>query len=299
MRSPRYTVLIANRSTGAVRRFTFVRLPVVLSALAVLSVPTLVGMGARWAGKSEVDGLKLANASLRVENENFRAMTGELATQVSSLQSAIDDLSQQAELDPSTRRAMDQLSAIRSRARGGRLTGNPLLVANRPSPQTPETTFSAIKDLLGVLSDRLTTVRKGVEGRQELAAALPNLWPLTSGWLASNYGSRKDPITGEVDFHAGLDISADRGTAVFATADGTVESAAYNGDYGNCIEVGHGYGIVTRFGHLSKDAVRAGQEIKLGDVIGYVGATGRTTGSHLHYEILFNGQPINPLKFLD
>lgn len=295
MRSPRYTVLIANRHTGTVRRFTLVRLPVVLSALALLSVPTLVGLGARWAGKSELEGLKLANETLRLENENYRAMTSELATQVSSLQSAIDDLSRQTELDPATRHALDRLPAsIKSRAMGGTLAGTPLPSAR----QTPETTFGALKDLLGVLSDRLTTVRRGVEGRQALVAALPNLWPLTSGWLTSNYGSRRDPLTGEADFHAGLDISADRGTPVHATGDGVVELSTYNGDYGNCIEVSHGYGIVTRYGHLSRYAVRAGQKIKRGDVIGYVGATGRTTGPHLHYEILINGQPINPRKFL-
>jgi murein DD-endopeptidase MepM/ murein hydrolase activator NlpD len=77
-----------------------------------------------------------------------------------------------------------------------------------------------------------------------------------------------------------------------------VQLAAYDGNYGNCIEIAHGYGIATRFGHLSGYAVRAGQRIKRGDIIGYVGATGRTTGPHLHYEILLNGQPINPLKFL-
>src|SRR4051812_22211998 len=109
MRSPRYTVLVANRSTGAVRRFSFVRLPVVLSVLvlfAVLSVPPLVGMGARWAGKGESASLRQANETLRLENENYRAMTGELATQVSSLQNAIDDLSKQAELDPATKKAL-------------------------------------------------------------------------------------------------------------------------------------------------------------------------------------------------
>ncbi len=295
MRSPRYSVLLANRHTGAVRRFSFVRLPAVVGAVIVLTVPTLVGLGAHWARKAEIEYLRSANETLRVENENYRGMTTELATQVSSLQSAIDDLSQQAELDPAARQAMARLPAsIRSRAMGGGISGSPLAVRR----ESPESTFGVLKDLLGVLEDRLTTVRKGVEGRQALAAALPSLWPLSSGWLTSNYGSRKDPLTGEADFHAGLDISADRGVPVHATADGTVQLASYSGNYGNCIEVAHGFGIATRFGHLSSYAVRVGQRIKRGDVIGYVGATGRTTGPHLHYEILLNGQPINPLKFL-
>jgi len=295
MRSPRYTVLLANRKTGAVRRFTFVRLPAIASVLAVLALPTLIGLGARWAGKADLDNLREANDSLRLENENYRAMTGELATQVSSLQDAIDDLSRETALEPVTRQALDRLPAsIRSRAMGGGFAATPLA----STKESPESTFGALKDLLGALEDRLTTVRKGVEGRQALVAALPRLWPLTTGWLTSNFGDRTDPITGGAERHTGLDISAKRGTAVFATADGTVQLASFDGSYGNCVELSHGYGIATRYGHLSKFAVQVGQQIKRGDVIGYVGATGRTTGAHLHYEILLNNKPINPLQFL-
>ncbi len=85
---------------------------------------------------------------------------------------------------------------------------------------------------------------------------------------------------------------------MYATADGTVESASYSGDYGNLIVLKHGFGLTTRYGHLSGFAVKAGQPVKRGDVIGYVGATGRATGPHLHYEILTNGQLMNPLQLL-
>jgi murein DD-endopeptidase MepM/ murein hydrolase activator NlpD len=298
MSSPRYTVLIANRATGAIRRFSFVRRPVILSALltiVLVVVPTLVAVGARNAARAEMAALRASNDNLRIENENYRAVTGELATQVESLQNAIDDLSREAQLDPAAKRAMDRLPAsIRARAIGGAISAVPLASA----AQSPENTFGVLKDLLGVLEDRLTTVRKGLAGRQALAAALPSLWPLTSGWLTSNFGSRTNPLTGESETHSGLDIAAPRGTPVHATADGVVQLASYNGSYGNCIEVSHGYGIATRFGHLSSYAVRVGQRVSRGTVIGYVGATGRTTGPHLHYEILLNGQPINPLKFI-
>jgi len=297
MNSPRYTILIANRNSGAVRRFTFVRRPLLLAVIAAVTVPTLVGLGSYWARKAELAGLRMENDGLRVENENYRAATGELASQISSLQDAIADLSQQAELDPATRRAMEQLPAlIKSRAMGG--TSTPDLRTPAPSvTQSPEGTFGILKDLLGVMEGQLTSAREGVERRQALAAAAPSLWPL-NGWLTSNFGSRRDPIDGSSEYHAGLDISADRGTPVHATADGTVRLAAYNGNYGNCIEVEHGFGISTRFGHLSGYAVRPGQHIKRGQVIGYVGATGRTTGYHLHYEILLNGQQVNPLRYL-
>jgi murein DD-endopeptidase MepM/ murein hydrolase activator NlpD len=85
---------------------------------------------------------------------------------------------------------------------------------------------------------------------------------------------------------------------VYATADGTVESAGYSGDYGNLIVLRHAFGLSTRYGHLSRFEVNAGQQVKRGDVIGYVGATGRATGAHLHYEILANGRLLNPLQLL-
>ena len=294
MRLSKYTVLIANRNTGSVRRFTLARLPVVVIAVVLFSIPTLVGLGARWAGRGEVDALTFTNDTLRVENENYRLMTTELSTQVSSLQNAIDDLSAQAELDPATRQAMTRLPpSIRSRAMGG---GEFLKTPLQSTPST-ENTFGMLKDLLGTLEDRLTNVRRGVEGRQQLAAAVPNLWP-TSGWLTSLYGNRKDPLTGERDFHSGLDISANRGTPVHATADGAVQLVGFNGAYGMSIEVDHGYGITTRYGHLSRYKSGVGDKVKRGDVIGYVGSTGRTTGPHLHYEILMNGKPQDPGRFV-
>jgi murein DD-endopeptidase MepM/ murein hydrolase activator NlpD len=297
MNSPRYTILIANRNSGAVRRFTFVRRPILLAIIALVTVPTLVGAGSYWAHKAELDSLRTENDGLRVENDNYRATTGELATQISSLQEAIADLSQQAELDPATRRAMEQLPAlIKSRAMGG-TTGTDPAVAAPELTRSPEGTFGILHDLLGVLEGQLTTARQGVERRQALAAAAPSLWPL-NGWLTSDFGKRRDPIDGSSEYHAGLDISADRGTPVHATADGTVRLAAYNGNYGNCIELENGFGIATRFGHLSGYAVRPGQRVKRGQVIGYVGATGRTTGYHLHYEILLNGQQVDPLRYL-
>jgi murein DD-endopeptidase MepM/ murein hydrolase activator NlpD len=295
MRSPRYTILLANRQSGAVRRFTFVRRPVLVGMVVLITLPTLVGLGAYWANKTELEYLRSTNQSLQTENDSYRAATGELADQISALQTAITDLSQQAELDPAARQAIERLPAvIKSRAMGG---GTTSVTPDPADADSPENTFGILKDLLGVLETRLTTVRKGVEGRQALAAATPDVWPLM-GWLTSGFGMRQDPMNGSPDFHSGLDISADKGTPVHATADGTVQLAGYNGNYGNCVEISHGFGIGTRFGHLSRFVVRPGQHVSRGDVIGYVGMTGRTTGAHLHYEILLNGQPINPLKFL-
>src|SRR5262249_40025834 len=151
--------------------------------------------------------------------------------------------------------------------------------------------------LLGSIEDRLNSMKSGVERQHALASATPSIWPV-AGWLSSSYGKRVDPFGGGEDFHPGLDISADYGLPVHATADGVGASAAASGNYGNMITLEHGFGIVTRYGHLSRFAVVAGQKVQRGDVIGYVGSTGRSTSPHLHYETLVGGKLTNPLKFL-
>jgi murein DD-endopeptidase MepM/ murein hydrolase activator NlpD len=257
----------------------------------------LIGLGARQATRLEVESLRTTNETLKVENDSYREATGELAVQISSLQAALAQLSDQAQLDPATKEAIQKLPAvIRSRAVGGSLPSS-LTETPKAETGTPQGTFGALRGLLGVLEDSLASVKTKVESQQALARATPSIWPI-AGWLSSGYGNRSDPFTGQPDFHAGLDISADKGTPVRATADGVVESAAYNGNYGNSILISHGFGIETRFGHLSGYAVGVGQKVKRGDVVGYVGSTGRATASHLHYEILLNGSAINPLKLL-
>lgn len=293
MRSPRYTILIANRKSGAVRRLSLARRTAVLVLGAVTFIPLLIGLGASSVDPVELESLRLANEGLKIENDSYRAATGELAGQIASLQEALTQLGAQAELAPEQREALDRLPAvIRSRSTGGATAA-----ASALPTTSPDTTIGVLKGLLGALENGLATVRTSVESQQELARATPSIWPL-AGWLSSGYGTRKDPFDGSADFHPGLDISANRGTPVRATADGTVKSAGYNGNYGNAVLIEHGFSISTRFGHLSRFAVREGQEIHRGDVVGYVGSTGRATGAHLHYEILLNGQPINPLRLL-
>jgi murein DD-endopeptidase MepM/ murein hydrolase activator NlpD len=290
MRSPRYTILIANRKTGVIRRVTLARWTAVLVLSALALVPLLIGLGANNSDPVELESLRLANDSLKIENESYRAATGELVDQISSLQT---ELGNQAQLDPAAKAALEKLPAvIRSRAAGG--NGAPAMAA---SVASPDTTFGVLKGLLGAIETRLASVRTKVERDQALARATPSIWPVV-GWLSSGFGQRKDPFDGGPDFHAGLDIAADKGTPIRATADGTVESAGPNGNYGNSILIDHGFGIETRFGHLSAFAVHAGEDVHRGEVIGYVGATGRATSAHLHYEILLNGQAINPLRLL-
>ncbi|HUR20250.1 MAG TPA: peptidoglycan DD-metalloendopeptidase family protein [Vicinamibacterales bacterium] len=298
MKSPKYTVLIANRQTGAVRRLTIVRRPAVLVVAAALTVPMLIGLGARSSRQAEIDRLAQQTEALRIENESYRSATGELATQITTLQSAISELGEDAQLDPAARRAIENLPAlVKNRAMGRGGLAPAAATAAAASGTSPDSTFGILQGLLGSLETRLESVRSGVEKQQALAAATPSIWPVV-GYLSSMWGSRKDPFTGGHDFHPGLDISASTGTPIHATADGVVESAGYAGNYGNAVVVKHGFGLSTRYGHMSRISAYAGMKVKRGDIIGYVGATGRATSAHLHYEILLNGQTINPLNLL-
>ncbi|MGD0698207.1 MAG: M23 family metallopeptidase [Terriglobia bacterium] len=128
-------------------------------------------------------------------------------------------------------------------------------------------------------------------------AAIPSIWPVR-GQVTAGFGERLDPLSGEGAFHAGIDIAAPRGTTVECAADGIVVAAGYDAGYGNAILVDHGSGITSKYGHLSKIDVVIGQEVKRGQIIGAVGATGKTTGPHLHYEVHVRDMPVNPAKYL-
>ena len=128
-------------------------------------------------------------------------------------------------------------------------------------------------------------------------ASTPSVWP-ARGWVTSDFGQRLDPYTAERVMHEGLDIAAPHGKEVVAPSDGVIIFAGLEGGYGNVLVIDHGYGVKTRYGHLSKLEVKTGDHVKRGQVVGAVGNTGRSTGPHLHYEVRVNGIPENPRKFI-
>lgn len=125
----------------------------------------------------------------------------------------------------------------------------------------------------------------------------PSIWP-TKGWNSRGYGMKFDPFTGYKQFHRGLDVAASTGTPIIAPADGRVKEIGTYGGLGKLIVIDHGYGFVTRYGHLSKFNVKRGQQVKRGDLIGKIGSTGYSTGPHLHYEVWRNGKVLNPKEFI-
>lgn len=135
--------------------------------------------------------------------------------------------------------------------------------------------------------------------QKDKIARIPSVLPISMKdyTMSSGYGYRRDPIYGTAKFHEGLDFAAATGTPVFATADAVVDVAERKSNYGNCIDLDHGYNYMTRYAHLSQILVKPGQHVKRGELIGKVGSTGKSTGSHLHYEVRFKGEPQNPVNY--
>lgn len=163
---------------------------------------------------------------------------------------------------------------------------------------------SSIRSDLGELREKSILQEKSfqelseaVRSRQSLWASTPSIWP-TDGWISSTFGKRISPFTGRLQRHKGIDISARPGTPVIAPAGGVVAYSRFNGGYGKFLKLNHGYGYKTHYGHLSKAAVKVGQRVKRGEIIGYVGNTGLSTGPHLHYEVFVNSIPVNPMKYI-
>ena len=150
---------------------------------------------------------------------------------------------------------------------------------------------------LGFVEVRQQELLHLFRGNRELMAATPSIWP-TEGYISSTFGNRPSPFTGQETFHSGIDISARTGTAIIATARGIVSFAGWDGAYGNSLTINHGNAITTRYAHVQKILVKEGQTVNRGELIALVGATGRATGPHLHYEIRVGGVLINPMRYI-
>lgn len=137
-----------------------------------------------------------------------------------------------------------------------------------------------------------------IERQRSLMAHTPSAWP-TRGWITSGFGWRNSPFTGKREFHKGIDIASRKGTPIYAPADGVVTSYYNNGGYGNFLVINHGFGLVSRYGHLLKsNDIKVGQRVHKGEKIAFLGNSGRSTGSHVHYEVLVNGIHVNPKRYM-
>jgi murein DD-endopeptidase MepM/ murein hydrolase activator NlpD len=255
-----------------------------VTAVIVLGVSGVLAHYTKMAADvRELARVKAENVVLRTTNQEFQQSAGKLQVQVQHLQNMVTKLGVMAGLEHSLPEAQ---------AGVGGVTG---LEAQAPSIDPAR--MAALEQNLTTLTDRSTQLEDFYRDQSVLLSSTPSIWPVR-GYLSAGFGNRLDPFTGQKDFHPGLDISTPIGTKVFAPADGVVVSTAPQGAYGNAIVIDHGYGVVTRYGHLEGYGVKPGQKVRRGDLVGYVGSTGRSTGPHLHYEVWVRDQAQNPIHFI-
>jgi murein DD-endopeptidase MepM/ murein hydrolase activator NlpD len=287
MTSETYTLFVASSRSGKMRR---VRVP--FYALYALAALVLVG------------GITVAVAvgsytRLLWKAGNYNALLrkqGTLERRYHELQKTVSETDQ-------------RLSSLQSLATEVAMTYGFIRLRNSPfalvqPPTTSEASYDhslAEFNFLENNSPRLSLAA----GNMSLLPALglgqisftPTLWPVI-GRITGSFGERLDPFSGEGAFHTGVDISSPYGDGVRAAGDGVVINASVHTGYGRLVIIDHGFGVTTWYGHLSSFAVAPGMRIRRGDLIGYVGVSGRTTGPHVHYEVRINGAPVNPMRYL-
>ena len=230
----------------------------------------------------ELSKLRRENRELQTANEQFSKSVESLRTQLHSVEDKTRKLA-----------IIAGISTLEDANAGG-------VGGVRPADDLG----SPYRDDLDKMSFRSTRLEKDLSvleqkfvAQQQLLSCTPSIAPVR-GLLTDGFGGRSDPFTGEPGTHNAIDISSAVGQPVRAPADGIVVKAEWANGYGNVIYISHGYGYSTRYGHLSAYAVHPGARIKRGDIIGYVGSTGRSTGPHLHYEVRVNNNPVNPLEYI-
>ena len=183
------------------------------------------------------------------------------------------------------------------RYEGGDLSRMPFLLAGRVPPAW---TLPALLEEVRYRQETFGEVIDHMTREREQLAATPCIWPVDApdAWISSGFGYREDPISGKRAFHDGADIVAPVKSPVVATADGVVTEARWDGGLGWVVTIDHGHGYRTRYGHNHKLLAKKGDPVRRGDVIALEGSTGRTTGPHVHYEIIYNGKNVNPYRYL-
>ncbi len=279
MKQDYFILELAHSFHGRLRR---IHIPhrFIYSALGVLGVSMLlifsvVGSYARMAFKvADYNSLQHEAQLMRQRYETLQQKVKQDNEQMASLQSLADEVA--------------TAYGVRKQ-----ITGSGDLIAEAPLSPTLHDTLAEYNYLR---TTNLASRHSNIFTNSDVNV-LPAIWPV-NGRLADGYGHRSDPLSGEGELHKGVDILAPTGTPVHASADGIIVRAGWNGGYGRCIIIDHGHNYQTLYGHLSRLDVIEGQEIRQGELIGAVGTTGHSTGSHLHYEVHVGSTPVNPYRFL-
>jgi murein DD-endopeptidase MepM/ murein hydrolase activator NlpD len=227
------------------------------------------------------------NAELKKSNEEIDAALGDLRAKMNNFEAKASQLALMI--------GVNNLPLMHQPAAGGGLDLGSLSPGEGSRFVKGE--LEMLEQRTGALQDSFKVLDVAYAKQALVLSSTPSIMPV-KGLYGNGFGWRRDPFTGVRDFHQGLDIVAPPGSRVVAPADGVVTQAGVSGGFGNSIFISHGYGLVSRFGHLQSFSVKPGQKVHRGDVIGTVGSTGRSTGPHLHYEVLLHQRNVDPLRYI-
>jgi len=289
MSAKKYTFLIIPEGSHRVRRMALPRKT--LRNLLVLGAVVVAGLCAMTTHYVLINLDKAELAQLREENQQQR---NELQRLVAGLEDLQREMTLLAQNDAKVR-IMAQLTRTETDTLAG--VGGPPEIDNSDSFSEVQRRIDEMRRDIDMRRESQEEIQGFLNDQRSMLSAIPEGLP-AKGWLTSSFGMRTSPFTGKQKFHEGYDIAARTGTPVYATADGVVSKAETVPGYGKLVVIDHGYGYRTYFGHNSKFYVRAGDRVKRGDLIAAVGNTGRSTGSHVHYEVRRNDVPLNPKNFM-
>ncbi len=296
MLKEKLTFMVVPDSQGVSKQLSIPVWSLYASALAVLlllffSVFFASEFLAERVDRSELEGLKAENQQLAAKYEELRwalAETGDRYDELVQKEIAI--------------RAVFDLPEISVEERQLGIGGPGAQIVS-PVSETQQLAYGTEAEVDRLLRLSRFELEKYNEAEQELQNLedrldhTPSIWP-TKGWFSRGYGMKDDPFTGYKQLHRGIDVANYNGTPIIAAAEGKVTKTGSFGRMGKMITIDHGYGFVTRYGHLSSIDVKRGQRVKRGDVIGKMGSTGYSTGPHLHYEVWRNGKVLNPMNYI-
>lgn len=298
-----FTIMIVPHSEEATYSF---RLPLFVGQLVVALL--VIGMAAFFIlaytyrnalqDAEELRILRQANQAQQDVINTFASITQQLLDQVAQIDAQIEEILGEVAETVGIKQEQQEEGAGSS----GETSSEEVRLHASRSDQ--DRVLDRVADNLYILqslvpekADTLELLKGEVDEYIRRLAATPSIWP-TRGRISSGFGMRRNPFGGGSQFHYGIDIAGTHGTPVYATANGQVSFAGYRGGFGNLVIISHGYGFQTYYAHLSGFAVSNGQWVKRGQVIGYMGRSGRATGTHLHYEVHVNGVAVNPYRYL-
>ncbi len=289
MKNTKYNIMVIGNKNGECRQFqvsgkTIIGASAGFAALLIFFA-TLAMVRVEWNSshyQEELTALTKEHEKLKMANEAYLKASIEMENKLRSFDEKTIKLAQYVGLETSGL----EVDGI----------GGPEILENELN-QYLRYDLGLMDKRAQQLDERYSNLEQAFKSQTERLDATPSILP-ARGWISSGYKYRTDPFTKKRAFHSGIDISCPEGTPIYAPADGVVVKRAYSGGFGKMLEINHGDNMKTRYGHLSEFNVSKGSRVKRGDLIGYVGSTGRSTAPHLHYEIHQDNKQINPMKYI-